>query len=109
MKWELLDYGSEYAQYFAGVGTAGTTFKHAVTGVGASYFDALDDALEQVAEQAGTTEEVEAMLLEIEMEHRPTVNVPKWMTTSVHEVDCPENDEECDKGYYISIRWREGQ
>jgi len=105
MKWELIDHGSEYAQYFAGLGTAGTTFEHAVTGVGATYFDALDDALEQIRQEAGATEEAEAMLLEIEMEHRPTTNVPKWMTTSVHDVGCPDPDDDCDKGYYLSIRW----
>jgi hypothetical protein len=106
MKWELIDHGLEHAQFFQGVGTSGTPYDHAVTGVGTSYFEALDDALEQIAEEEGTTEEVEAMILEIEKEHRPRVNVPAWMMTSVRDVDCPDPDDDCEKWYYISIRWR---
>lgn len=121
MLWQLIEHGMEEAQYFPGVGTAGSPYDHAVTGVGDTYLDALDDALEQLREEGGG----EVLVEEIERVHRPRrVEEGDWRLRSVHEA-CEEEyrglregtkyplspfekwHEECEIGYYISIRWKE--
>lgn len=104
MTWQFIDHGADGAQYFPGVGTAGSIFNHVVIGVGDTYVDALDDALEQMREE-GVPEEV---LEEIEKMHRPTRNSPPWMMEDVHSMcgaETSDDRESCELGYYVAVRW----
>lgn len=46
----VVDHGVENAQYFQGCGVSFTQYTHCVTGAGANYSEAFDDAFEQVAQ-----------------------------------------------------------
>lgn len=48
MKYEILNHGAYYSQYFQGCGTYGSPFKNVVTGCGMDAKKAYDDALEQL-------------------------------------------------------------
>lgn len=47
--WEIVDHGVDHAQYFPGQGVCNTEFTDVATGTGATYVEALDDTIEQLA------------------------------------------------------------
>ena len=49
-EYEILNHGVENSQYFQGCGTAYTEFTDKATGIGNTYSEALDDALESLAQ-----------------------------------------------------------
>jgi len=51
-KFELVDHGIDGSQYFQGCGTTFTEYHHVVTGCGDNFAEALDDALEMLAQYA---------------------------------------------------------
>lgn len=50
LEFEVIDHGIEHAQYFQGCSTYLTKWDFCVTGCGDSYLDAIDDALELLAQ-----------------------------------------------------------
>ena len=48
---QVLDHGVQHEQYFQGCGTAFTPFESVATGIGESPYDAMEDALEQLAHE----------------------------------------------------------
>ncbi len=53
-------HGVEHEQYFQGHGTALTRWEECATGIGDSYGEALDDALDQIAQNGWDTSTIEA-------------------------------------------------
>lgn len=49
-QYEVSDLGMDHAQYFQGFGSSFTDYDNAVCGVGDTYNDALDDALEMLSQ-----------------------------------------------------------
>ena len=62
----VVDHGLENSQYFQGHGVSFTSFDTTFTGVGDTFYDALEDALEQLhmTEDKVDTEAVETLLKE---------------------------------------------
>lgn len=48
--YRIVDHGIEHAQYFQGHGTAFTNWDHCVTGCGDNFAEAIEDALESMAQ-----------------------------------------------------------
>ena len=56
---EVLDHGVEHEQYFQGCGVGCTEYTDVATGIGDSFAEAVDDALEGLAQQEYETEGME--------------------------------------------------
>lgn len=48
--YEILDHGIEHSQYFQGCGTSFTEYVDVATGIGDNAYEALEDALESLAQ-----------------------------------------------------------
>jgi hypothetical protein len=53
-EWQILDHGREHSSYFQGCGVAFTTYEHVSTGIGNDASEAMEDALEMMAQQSHT-------------------------------------------------------
>ena len=62
--YELIDHGIDNSQYFQGCGTCFTSFDNVVTGCGDNFAEALEDALDSIAQQTDgdVTEGLEARI-----------------------------------------------
>ncbi len=109
---QVVDHGIEHEQYFQGCGVAFTEYDECVTGCGDNFAEALDDALESIAQD---NIDVDALELEI---HRDEDWMGEWPTTpsatSVFQKHNPEAYDEdsdewdmdgCELYYYVSIRY----
>jgi hypothetical protein len=96
-EYELIDHGIEHAQYFQGCGTAFTSFDNVVTGCGSNAAEAIDDALEALAQCDVDAEELNARMLKDE-------NRKSWPKRPA--VTSKHSDEHY---YYVSIRWNEAE
>ena len=100
--YKLLDHGIDHAQYFPGCGVAYTKFDNVQTGCGENFAEALNDALEMIAQ---TEDNVD---LE-DLENRINTDLgfkssEDWPTTPEANEDTPEG-EESELHYYVSIRY----
>lgn len=100
--YELVDHGIENPQYFQGCGTAFTDYDHVVTGIGDNPAEAIEDALESMAQMDYDTETMENRIKADEgWDEIPT-------TPDVHDdhADSDVDDDDSDGPYYhVSIRW----
>lgn len=62
-EFELIDHGIEHEQYFQGCGTAFTSFEDVATGIGDNPAEAIDDALESLAQMDWDTEGMERRII----------------------------------------------
>lgn len=83
---EVIEHGCMYSDYFQGCGTSYTEYEDVATGIGSNLNEAIDDALEQLAQGDWETEGMETRIVE------------KY--GKIPEVEEPEED--CH--YYVSIR-----
>lgn len=99
---ELVDYGVDNAQYFQGHGVSYTEYQHSALGVGDTFADAIENALEQLACDDFDSNAAEAML---KAEHGLEV----WPETiNAHDGHNCEDDDACEMHYYVGLRWNEG-
>lgn len=93
--YEILDHGIDRYDYFPGCGIALTGFDFIVTGSGSNFMEAIEDALDQLAEcDYDTTSNKEL---------NKDVNTLK-SKNNISVLDC-NNSEACDDFYYyVSIR-----
>ena len=92
---QLDDMGIENCQYFQGYGVSFTPFAFCAYGVGDNPREALDDCLEQVAQEGIDTEDLEARIIaENNREQLPE-------TPSVSE-EYPDSE---DVYYHVGIKW----
>ena len=61
---EVIDHGVDHEQYFQGCGVSCTEFTACATGVGESAHDALEDALESLAQDEWDTSKINNQLSE---------------------------------------------
>ena len=86
--YQILDHGIETSQYFQGCGVAFSRFTDVVTGCGNDYAEALDDALESMAQNN----------IDVESFDDEVANAKN------HEIESvPPDAEDC--YYYVSIRY----
>jgi hypothetical protein len=109
---ELIDHGIEGASYFQGCGTSHTQYTDVATGNGNNPAEAIDDALESLAQQGWDSEDLEARIKEQEgWKEFPTSPDVETHLIDVNPDDYSDEDgefigEDCDTYYYVSIRVR---
>ncbi len=96
---QVVDHGIEHAQYFQGCGVAFTDYDECVTGCGATFGEAIEDALDSIAQsESGVDFNVLRGRLHTELTGHPSSEFDgNWPD--------PETavDEDC--YYYVSIRY----
>jgi hypothetical protein len=103
--YEVCDLGIEHPSYFQGFGTAFTPFVNCCYGIGDSYNEALDDALEQAAQM-----DMNPALLE-RIRETETINPDILVADEISfgEGELGESDEEESEEYrpywHVGIRW----
>jgi hypothetical protein len=115
--YQLLDHGVEGSQYFQGCGVIGTQFESVVTGCGENFAEALDDALDQIAQDGDVdVEDLEKQIREDEgyvgkdwpTKPSATSEAEKW-NQDQKDPETGEFDQEfydsIDCYYYVSIRY----
>jgi hypothetical protein len=117
--YEIVDHGIENSQYFQGCGTSLTEFEQVATGIGDNPKEAIEDALDQLAQMGWDTDSNIELTTEVE-ECKDTPSVQeeyedskdkKW-DSSLENEDEEENDDSDiddddypdDTYYYLSIR-----
>jgi len=98
-EYQLCDHGIDGAQYFSGCGISYTSFDYVSTGCGSNFAEAIDEALDGVAQDGFDSEALEeAIMLDEGLSKWPTVpNTDKYYT---------EENGENEMYYYVSIRWK---
>lgn len=94
-EFEFLDHGIQHEQYFPGCGLTHSQYAAVATGIGDYPSEAIDDALENLAQQDWETEGMEERIREQEFPFRRTL--PARPRVRVKDEDCH---------YYVSIRVR---
>lgn len=99
-RFQVIDHGEDGSQYFPGCGTYGTDYEEVVTGTGDTGAEALDDALESMAQNDIRP----SKLQEYEMRHH-WLSIPsdKSAHASLDPHDCEKDG--CDWNHYVSIRY----
>jgi hypothetical protein len=113
-EFELVDIGIEHAQYFQGFGASFTNFDYSAVGTGSNAREAIDNALEDCAQQGFDAEQLERAICESEgwenLDSAPTTpNVESYLMDS-NPADWTDADgefdgEDCEHYYYVGIRW----
>lgn len=100
--YELLDHGVDHAQYFPGCGVAYTQFDYVQTGAGENFSEALNDALEMIAQ---TEDNINIQDLENRINQDfGFKSSDDWPTKPEANADTPEG-EDSELYYYVSIRY----
>jgi hypothetical protein len=96
--YQLIDHGIDHSQYFPGCGTAFTPYDHCVTGCGDNFAEALDDALEMMAQGTDAPDDIDAFEKEMladeeltEWPSAPSVSEEEQFNENYH--------------YFVSIRY----
>ena len=89
LSFEVINHGVENSQYFQGCGIAYTSFEDVATGIGDSPFEALEDALESLAQNDW---DVSGIKNELSKESEIPVNEEN------------EENESMDVFHYVSVR-----
>lgn len=93
---EIVDHGFESAQYFQGCGTAFTEFKDVATGTGDTAREALEDALENLAQNDWDTSVI-----------KNEMDASRSVSDLLHEQGASEKDiEDSETYYHVSVRVR---
>ncbi len=119
---EIVDHGIEGSQYFQGCGTAFTDYTDVATGIGDNYQEALDDALESLA-QSGWNVDVVVSDKDADDEGESVSGLQEqeresekgWKDADDEDGDEEEEEEEDDddmfdgdeRQYHVSVRVRE--
>lgn len=100
---QVIDHGIDHAQYFQGHGLAHSDYIDTDTGAGETFYDAYQDALEQLAQQDWDVEAIDRIIKSKEP------NLPReGQGPSAHEVFVKENpdapeDFDSELYYYVSV------
>ncbi len=93
---EVVDHGIDNSQYFQGCGVAFTRYYEVVTGCGQNFQEAIDDALESMAQQHNGIDFPE---FEQAIKDELGIKTVAWP----NDEQVPEDAE--DSYYYVSIRY----
>lgn len=104
-EFELVDHGIENSQYFQGCGLSHTEYEDCATGIGDNPAEAIDDALESLAQGGWETDGMETRIMASEgwesLPVVPSVRV-EWRDDSDYETDNSPDEVYC----HVSIRVR---
>lgn len=100
-EFEVIDHGEDGSQYFPGCGVAFTKFEHVATGVGDTAEEALDDALESMAQNDARPSKSQ------EGDMRANLIFPpdKSAFDSLDHSECGQEHTGDDWHHYVSIRY----
>jgi hypothetical protein len=98
VEFELVDHGIEHEQYFQGCGLAFTTYTDVATGIGSNAAEAIDDALESLAQNDWDVEGMEKRILAQELPGKRKLPTKPCVLKRHGE----------DAYYYLSIRVKGG-
>ena len=94
VEFELVDHGIDHEQYFQGCGVSCTEYDDVATGVGDNPAEAIDDALEQLAQMGYETDGMEKRILKQELPRKRSLPTkPRVLRKHGDEAH-----------YYLSIR-----
>jgi hypothetical protein len=93
VEFEMVDHGIEHSQYFRGCGLSHTDFEGIATGCGNDPAEAIDDALEGLAQQDWDVEGMEKRILAQDFPRKR--KLPSKPSVPARSEDCH---------YYVSIR-----
>lgn len=97
---QVLDHGEDGSQYFPGCGTAHTNFAHVATGVGDTGTEALDDALDSMAQADHRPSAIQVHTM------RESLSEPdKSAFASLDHSECNDDHDGDDWNHYVSIRY----
>ena len=104
---EIVDHGIEHCQYFQGCSAVFTSYGECVTGCGDNFAEAINDALESIAQRgdAGDTDWAEfdkRILADVGASALPT---SPSVSEMLEDDEWAEHREECEMYYYVSIRF----
>ena len=116
--YELVDHGIDGSQYFQGCSTVFPYYDHVVTGCGENPAEAIDDALDNLAQDGYELDGFEDQIkrdypefLSSEGEFSETPYAHAECESEEHDEDCEEDctelhddHDECELYYYVSIR-----
>ncbi len=97
---QVVDHGIEHAQYFQGCGVAFAEYDECVTGCGDNFAEALDDALESIAQSDANVDDYLLGRIHTELTGHPS---SEYSGTWPESDSVPEDAEE--NYYYVSIRY----
>jgi len=97
---EVVDLGVQVADYFQGFGVSFTPFSDCVVGNGNSPREALEDALEQIANNGVDTTEMEQEIRKTYPDFYEAAG-----SQTVEEISADWNEDGTDRYYYIGIRY----
>lgn len=117
-RWEIIDHGIEHSQYFQGCGTTFTEFSDVATGIGDNPKEAMEDALEMLAQSGWDTDGIKNNLEETpsvsdireeEAKERREAWIEEQREKGVPDVD-EATDEQYEKGeYYDPDDWEDDE
>lgn len=94
VEFEIVNHGIEHEQYFQGCGVAFTEFEDVRTGMGDNPREAVDDAIEQLAESGWDVDDLEKRIIAQDLPGKRTIPAkPKVLKRHGDEAH-----------YYLSIR-----
>ncbi len=99
---QVVDHGIEHAQYFQGCGTAFTEYDECVTGCGNDFSEALDDALESIAQSDANVDDYLLGRIHTEITGHPSSEFAATWPESACVPYWPNDNDCC---YYVSIRY----
>lgn len=99
---ELIDHGIEHSQYFQGCGISFTSFDDVATGIGDNPAEAIEDALESLAQQGWDVDTLDKSILEDEGWKSFPIT-PSVFEEYPFDYDDERNDP-CEVYYHVSIR-----
>jgi hypothetical protein len=106
-EYDVLDFGVDNEQYFQGCGTALTTFTQSAVGAGDNFAEAIDDALEMVAQNGFDSTDLEArMLRKFGRKKWPTKPDVRSVVRKYREKGTSREDAMEGMYYYVCIRWK---
>lgn len=96
--YKIIDYGIDHTQFFPGITTAfNPDYEHCCYGIGETYSEALDDALEMMVGQDENTRQL--------TEHIAKEEFFPGMDDLRTRVDHDDHDEPCELYYHVGIMW----
>lgn len=103
-QFELIDHGIENSQYFQGCGTAYTKFTDVATGIGDNPAEAIEDALDQLAQADWDVEDLAPRILAAEGWKEFPTEPSVGECYPIDDDGIVDFDGECDLYYHVSIR-----
>lgn len=104
--YEIIDHGVTSGQYFQGCGIVDGAFDDVATGVGDSADKALENALEQLAQQDWNTDGISVVLSDASDAHENCevcFDCAKQQDPEINPLNCDEHNQTCELYHFVSV------